>query len=145
MKSKDDHVNQLADDVRRYQARVSELERQLADLAKGKSPEWEQLDPDMLMIESITSSKGFRPRVVLRWFTHYAQLDEQAARQLAFQILEACEASLADSFIASFMKNKIGADNNAVGQMMMEFRAHRERIAEESKRENPNPTASPKG
>jgi hypothetical protein len=133
MKSKDDHINQLTDDVQRLLARVRELEGQLADAVNGKLPDRERLDPSCLWVESIVATREQDgqlqtiPRINIRWFTHWAQLNEADARQLAFNILEACEAGLSDSFIASFARTVLGADDNIVGGMVYEFREHREK------------------
>jgi hypothetical protein len=132
LKTKDDHLNQLVDDLKRYQSRVTELERQLADLANGKLPAHEQLDADSFYVESIVSFTSKQPRVVFRWFTHYAQLSEAQARGLAFQLLEVCEAGISDSFIFTYLRDRVGIKEDHIATaMLMEFRQHREKLAAE--------------
>lgn len=128
-KDRDQIINQMTDDVDRLMRRVKELEYQLADALKGKMPEMEHLDPSCLYVESIVASTPDRyaPRVNLRWFTHFAQIDEAAARQLAFNILEACEASLVDAFLVSFGK-KSGLQPHQAANLLYDFRVHREQF-----------------
>lgn len=126
-KDRDEIINQMADDVERLLRRVAELERQLSDALKGIAPEMEYLDPSCLCVESIVVGlpDRYAPRVNLRWFTHFAQIDEPSARQLAFNILEACEASLADAYIVSFAK-KTGLQPDQAANLLYGFREHRE-------------------
>lgn len=120
-----DYVNQLRDDLNRMSNRISELEKQLADAVNGKLPEDQVLDPDMITMQSIVSSQTGEPRILLRWFTHIAQLDAESARAHAFAILDCVEAAKSDAFLAKFFREKLEADDNLMGNVLMEFRNYR--------------------
>ncbi len=120
-------INQMRDDLNRQQARIAELERQLADAINGKLPEAEHLDPGSIWVESMVSSETGEPRVVLRWFTHLAQLDVEQAREIAFNLIEAIEAARSDAFLAAFARNKVGIkEPEKVAQLIYEFRQYRQ-------------------
>lgn len=120
-------INQLRDDLNRQGRRIRELERQLADAINGKLPEAEALDPDLIWVESMVASQTGEPLVVLRWFTHYAQLDLAAAREIAFHLFEAIEGAQSDAFLADFARNSVGIkEPEKVGQLIAEFRLFRQ-------------------
>lgn len=121
-----DSINQLRDDLSRQQSRIRELEHQLADAANGKLPAQEQLDPDLIWTESIVSSSSGEPVVVLRWFTHLAQLNVEQARDLAFALLDTAEAAKSDAFLVSFGKETIGIkEPENIGKLLLAFRQFR--------------------
>jgi hypothetical protein len=121
-------VNQLRDDLERQRRRITELERQLAAALNGERPADEQLDPDSILVSSMVSAQTKEPLVVLRWFTHYAQLGERAARELAFNILSAVEAAKSDAFIIAFAAERIGLPDERAALLLDDFRAFREKV-----------------
>jgi hypothetical protein len=122
-----DGIDQLHDDLNRMQRRVRELERQLADAMIGKLPEAEHLDPNSIGVESMVSAQTGEPMVVLRWFTHLAQLNEAAAREIAFNLFEAIEAAKSDAFLFDFARVRVGMkEPAAVAQLIAEFREFRQ-------------------
>jgi hypothetical protein len=119
------------DDLRRQQNRISELERQLADIAGGKFPEESRLEPDLIECSSMVSSATHEPMVMIRWFTHTAQLSIRQARDLAFNLLDASEASQSDAFITAFASERIGIkEMEKVGALLVEFRNFRVEFAQ---------------
>ena len=118
-----DGINQLRDDLARQQRRIRELEKQLAEAINGKLPEDQHLDPDLISISSMVSSQTGAPMVMVRWFTHIAQLPVETARELALNLLDAAEASKADAFLSGFMSEK-GPEASAA--LIAAFRAYRE-------------------
>jgi hypothetical protein len=118
-----DSVNQLADDLQRMKRRIRELEGQLADCRNGKLPADQYLDPDILSVESIVSSKTGEGMVMIRWFTHISQLAIEDAREMAFTLLEACEFAKSDAFLVEFLKERIKInDPEAICRILLEFR-----------------------
>jgi hypothetical protein len=126
MNQKQKSIEQVHEDLHRQQARIRELERQLAELANGKLPEDAHLEPDLIFTGSIVSSTTGEPLVMLRWFTHVTQLSIAQARDLALSLLDAAEAAKSDAFLVSFM----GAgdkDPRAGAALVMAFREWREK------------------
>lgn len=124
-KTPEDYVNQLRDDLSRQQRRIGELERQLAEAANGKLPEMERLDPDLIYIEPIVSAQMMTPVVVIRWFTHLAQVPVDAARELALNILHCAEVATTDALLFRFFTEGLEVDRKQVGQMILSFRNFR--------------------
>ncbi len=120
-------VNQLHDDLNRQRRRIEELETQLAAAVNGHLPEIQHLDPSMIQVASLISGTTGQPKIILRWFTHYAQLEADAARGLAFQLLEVIEAAKSDAFILSFMRQKAGLSEEKAVRVLTDFRAFREK------------------
>jgi len=112
-------------DLQRMNARVRELEHQLAEAANGRLPEDARLEPDLIMISSMVSSANGEPMVILRWFTHTAQLPIKQARELALNLLDAAESARADAFLVSFMRQK-GPEAGAA--LVMAFREFKEKM-----------------
>jgi hypothetical protein len=119
-------VNQLRDDLLRQQRRIEELERQLAETLNGQMPLSEPLDPDSILVSSIVSAETGEPFVVLRWFTHYAQVTAGQARSLAFNLLEAVEAARSDAFLVRFAVERGGMPSENSGRLLSDFREFRE-------------------
>src|SRR5262245_4490080 len=119
---------ELVNDLRRMHIRIGELERQLAEAMNGKLPEDQQIDPSMLMISSMVSSRTREPMVMLRWFTFVAQIEPEQARELAFNLLDAVEAAKSDAFLMQFM-SRISSDPQAGAQLVGEFRKFRQQQA----------------
>lgn len=108
--------------------RVQELERQLADAANGKLPEDARLEPDLIMVSSMVAAGTGDPMVMLRWFTHVAQLTPAQARDLALNLLDAAEAAKSDAFLMGFIGDR---DPVAGAQLVAAFREFRQRRSEE--------------
>lgn len=118
-------VEDYRDDLRRQQARIQELERQLADLANGKLPEDSRLEPSLIETSAMVSSITREPMVMIRWFTHIAHLTIAQSRDLAFSLLDAGEAAQSDAFLLAFGHEKIGMPIEKAGALLMEFREFR--------------------
>jgi hypothetical protein len=127
MKEQSDYVNELRDDLNRMNRRVRELEEQLAKAINGKLPEDQHLDPDMISVQSMVASQTGEGMVLIRWFTHVSQLPISAARELAFNLLDAGEAAKSDAFMINFLKEKIGLKMEDLGGVIMDFRDYREK------------------
>jgi hypothetical protein len=120
-------INQIRDDLARQQRRIIELERQLANARNGQLPEDEHIDPDLIYISSIVASKTGEPMVMIRWLTHIAQLPIGAAREIAFNLLDAVEAAKSDAFLMKFGREMIGIGETEAGKLVMAFRQYREK------------------
>jgi len=123
-------VEEFQNDLKRMHARVIEVERQLADAISGKLPEDQHVDPSMLMVSSMISSRTFEPMIMLRWFTFVAQIGIEPAREFALSILDAVEAAKTDAFLMQFMR-KVTGDPQAGAQLIMEFREFREQAGKQ--------------
>jgi hypothetical protein len=117
---------EFRNDLKRMHLRVAELEKQLADAMNGKLPEDQHVDPSMIMVSSMVSSRTREPMVMLRWFTFVAQIGPEQACDLAFTLLDAVEAAKSDAFLMQFM-SKVSGDSEAGLQLVAEFRKFRQR------------------
>lgn len=127
MKDRHQSMNQILDDLQRQQRRIRKLERQLADCRNGKLPEDEHIDPELPRVESMVASKTGEPMVMIRWFTHIAHLPISAAREIAFNLLDAAEAAKGDAFLMKFGREKVGIkEMEKLGELIRAFRQYRE-------------------
>ena len=133
VKTQEDYVNQMRDDLGRQARRISELELQLADAINGHLPEDQHLDPDGIWVEAMVYAKTKEPRVALRWFTHLAHLSEAQARHLALNILDCIEAAKTDSYLYKFFGELVGVDERKIAQLILQFRNFRQDEAEKGK------------
>lgn len=117
-------IQAIHEDLQRQQARIRELERQLAEMANGILPEDARLEPDLIQVNSIVSSTSGEPFVMLRWFTHVTQLSLEQAREIALNLLDAAEAARSDAFLMSFMGDR---DPQAGAMLVAAFREWREK------------------
>jgi len=117
-------IEEFRNDLKRMSARTHELERQLANCANGKLPEDARLDPSMIMISSMVASLTGEPMVMLRWFTHVAQITADQARELAFDLIDVAEAAKSDAFLMQFMSKLTGRPNAGMA-VIAEFREFR--------------------
>jgi hypothetical protein len=117
-------TEEFVNDLRRMHLRVAELERQLADAMNGKLPEDQHVDPSMIMVSSMVSSRTREPMVMLRWFTFVAQIGPEQARELAFNLLDAAEAAKSDAYLMQIM-TKLSDDPEAGPQLVAAFREFR--------------------
>ncbi len=116
-------IEKMREDLTRMQNRIRELEQQLADMANGQLPEESRLEPDMIQTSSMVASQTGEPVVVLRWFTHVAQLPVAQARELALSLLDAAEAAKSDAFLVGFMAP---SGPEAGAQLVAAFREYRQ-------------------
>jgi hypothetical protein len=122
---------EFLNDLKRMHARVTELERQLADAMNGNLPEAQQVDPSMLMVSSMVSSRTREPMVMPCWFTFVAQIGPEQAHEMAFNLLEAAEAAKSDAFLMQFM-SKVAGDPEAGLQLVAAFREFRQQQEREA-------------
>jgi len=118
------NIENFREDLIRQQARIRELERQLADMANGQLPEDARLEPDLIMVSSMVASTTGEPMVMVRWFTHTAQLSLEQARDLALNLLDASEAAKSDAFMFRFMEPN---GREAGAMMVAAYRQFREK------------------
>lgn len=116
---------EFVNDLTRMHKRVTELERQLADAMNGQLPDDQRVDPSMLMVSSMVSSRTLEPMIVLRWFTLVAQLGTDQARDLALSLLDATEAAKSDAFLMRFMSEAPGCGPEAGAHLVAQFRDFR--------------------
>jgi hypothetical protein len=131
MMKQEQSAEEFRNDLIRMAARVRELERQLADAMNGKLPEDQHVDPSMLMVSSMVSSRTREPMIMLRWFTFVAQIGVEQARDLAFNLIEAIEAAKSDAFLMQFMSNAAG-NIDAGLQLVAAFREFKQRQEREA-------------
>jgi len=84
----------------------------------------QQVDPSMLMVNSMVSARTREPMIRLRWFTFVAQIGPEQAKELAFNSLDAAEAAQSDAFVMQFM-SKVAGDPEAGAQIVGQFRKFR--------------------
>lgn len=116
-------IDKFREDLRRMDAQVRQLQRQLADAVNGKLPEDARLDPEMIRVSSLVSASGHEPLIMLRWFTSVAQLTPDQARSLAFSLLDVAEAAKSDAFLMRFMAP---TNLEAGAQLVAAFREFRQ-------------------
>lgn len=122
-------IEDFREDLQRLTQRNRELERELADALAGKFPEEKRLEPDLIEVSSVLSSRSYEPIVMIRWFTHTAQLSIAQARELAFNLLDCAEAAQSDAFLASFARERIGIEDlEDIGKLIVAFRDHRAKV-----------------
>lgn len=118
-------AEEFANDLTRMALRNQELERQLADAMNGQLPEDQQVDPSMIMVSSMVSSRTLEPMIMLRWFTFVAQIGIDQARELALSLLDATEAAKTDAFLMRFMSEAPGCGPEAGARLVAQFREFR--------------------
>jgi hypothetical protein len=62
------------------------------------------------------------PLVQLVWGSKVAQFSPTEARAHALRILEAAEAAVNDAFLVEFLKQKVGAGDDIVGLVLVDYR-----------------------
>ena len=84
---------------------------------------------DHININSVVSSRDYRPFVQLTWGTEQAQMTPEEARQHAYAILDAANAAETDSIMVGFLKDKVGIpdDKEMIAKILKDFRDLRER------------------
>lgn len=128
-------INQLLDDVARYQRHIQTLEKQLADALQGRSVEAQEIDSSTIMLEGIVSHRTGEARVVIRWGLQVAQLSPPEARAHALSILECADSAESDAFLVHFLKTKVKLPAEGYGSILMEFREYREQRKQEKEKE----------
>lgn len=90
---------------------------------------------EQIKVTSLVSGRTADPIVSIEMPTLKVQLDAEAARQLARQLIEACEASIGDAFLFEFAQTKLGMTAPQAVAIMRDFRAFRLRLpqAEETR------------
>jgi len=119
-------INQLLDDVKKYQQRIELLEWQLAQAQQGGSVEAQEIDSSSIWLESIVSHRTGEPIIVIRWGLQIAQLPVSEARSHAMAILECADAAESDAFLVQFLKEKVKLPDDQYAPILIEFRAYRE-------------------
>ncbi|HSZ58640.1 MAG TPA: hypothetical protein VK797_23430 [Tepidisphaeraceae bacterium] len=91
------------------------------------SEQSEQPDSETLYVGSLVSSRSGEGVVQFQWGEKTCQLDPETARQVAFQILEAAEASDSDEFVVWLLREKVGLSMEQCWPILIDFREHRNR------------------
>ncbi len=84
------------------------------------------------IVFNVTSNFGHntqKPFVMIVVGKHdfMVQISPAGARELAINLLQAAEAAEGDAFLISFLRRKVGANDEAVAGILEEFRNWRER------------------
>ena len=84
------------------------------------------------VVFSVSTGFGHRTRqpyvqVLIEAADFMTQMAPADARALAINLLQAAEAAEGDAFLISFLRRKVGANDEAVAGILQEFRNWRER------------------
>ena len=87
------------------------------------------------VVFSVSTGFGHRTRqpyvqVLIEAADFMTQMAPADARALAINLLQAAEAAEGDAFLISFLRRKVGANDEAVAGILQEFRNWRERTAQ---------------
>lgn len=85
---------------------------------------------EQIEIVSVVSHRDGQPYVHLRWGRERGQLTPAEATKHAMKVIEAAQASITDSFLFAFMKERIEADDAAAGRVLQDFRGYRKALEE---------------
>jgi hypothetical protein len=81
-----------------------------------------------IFLESLVSSQTGEPRVTLTVKSVSVQLALREARDLQSNLAGVIEASLTDAFIVRWVRDRLGAGADAVGGLLVDFRAFRDEM-----------------
>lgn len=86
------------------------------------------------VVFSVSTGFGHRTRqpyvqVLIEAADFMTQMAPADARALAINLLQAAEAAEGDAFLISFLRRKVGANDEAVAGILQEFRNWRERTS----------------
>lgn len=85
------------------------------------------MDNSVININSIVSSRDYRPFVQLNWGSGGCQMTPDEAREHAYKILAAAEAAESDAFLVDFLREKVGLSTAVdVSMILQHFREFRE-------------------
>jgi hypothetical protein len=84
----------------------------------------------LIVAQAMVSASTGEPMVMLTWGSQAGQVTPEEARQHALIVLEAAASAETDSFLFNFLVNRIQTDQDRAGQLLMDFRAWRQRRAE---------------
>ena len=98
--------------------------------ARGKLP-----GTEVIWIQSLISHRDQKPRVDMQVGEIHTQIDAEAAVDIARNIFEVAAGAYADSFIFNFLKEKVGLDDGRAVQVIQDFRAYRDELLQEFKKE----------
>lgn len=87
------------------------------------------------VVFSVSTGFGHRTRqpyvqVLIEAADFMTQMAPADARALAINLLQAAEAAEGDAFLISFLRRKVGANDEAVAGILQEFRNWRERTSQ---------------
>lgn len=87
------------------------------------------------VVFSVSTGFGHRTRqpyvqVLIKAADFMTQMAPADARALAINLLQAAEAAEGDAFLISFLRRKVGANDEAVAGILQEFRNWRERTSQ---------------
>lgn len=85
---------------------------------------------DKPVVFNVTSNFGHRTQqpfvmVAVNGSDFMAQMSPAEARDLAMNLLMCADASEGDAFLITFLRQRVGADNEAVAAILQEFREWR--------------------
>jgi hypothetical protein len=86
---------------------------------------------DDMIVFSITSGFGHLAQapyvqVLIKAADFMTQMPPEKARELALNLLASAEAAEQDAFFISFMREKLGANDQQIAVMLLQFREWRE-------------------
>jgi len=87
------------------------------------------------VVFSVSTGFGHRTQqpyvqVLIEAADFMTQMAPADARALAINLLQAAEAAEGDAFLISFLRRKVGANDEAVAGILQEFRNWRERTSQ---------------
>lgn len=81
----------------------------------------------LIVAQAMVSARTGEPMVMLTWGEQAGQVTPEEARQHAMIVLEAAASAEMDSFLFSFLVHRVQTDPGRAGELLMEFRAWRQR------------------
>jgi hypothetical protein len=82
-------------------------------------------DERIIHVESVVRSQDLTPAVRFKWGDLSADLTPNEARVHAFIILEAADAAMTDSFLATYLRDKVHVGPNEIAGVLSDLRSFR--------------------
>jgi hypothetical protein len=95
--------------------------------------------PVPIGVRTLFGQKSRRPLVALAVGEHETLMSPDKAREIAAMLFQAAEAAQADGFIALWLMNRVGAEEQHVVALLREFREFREAQRAEQSSEDDGP------
>lgn len=94
-------------------------------------------EPEMIFVNGIVSVATLMPQVMIEIGEIKTQVSADKATQVALLILDAAASATTDAFLVKFIMDKTGCPaDHAVGLMLGEFRAFRDKLREQQFKED---------
>lgn len=98
-------------------------------------------DNSTINISSVVSNRDYRPFVQLKWGDQRCQMTPEEARQHAYSILDAANASETDAILVLFLRDKVGLkDGVNIAAILNDFREMREKLNNVVVKDGPSKT-----